>query len=354
LCDLLVVFDDIAIIWQIKDLKLHSDGTYNKSETLKNLRQLVGARRQLFELKTNILLENPRRRKELFNAGNIKHIYLISVLLGETEDLGNFAEYYKKHTVHILTRNSTQIILNELDTINDFSKYFEEKEALLEKNQKIVIVGGEEELLAFYLGHDRSFAELYDATDVFIDEGAWHQLSNSKPYIEKRKENEVSFGWDSIINRTHESSPEYEKVARELARPNRFQRRVLSKVYFEAYVLADRDKIHPLYRRVFDLDGVTYCFLFADDSKPRKYRKGMIGWMCFIARGIYKPNFKVIGIATEKHSSRSCSYDFVILNMPEWNDKNQREMEEMQQKTGILLKPRVSNIHEDEYPIHFE
>ena len=31
LCDLLIVFDDIAIIWQIKDLKLDKSGKYKKA-----------------------------------------------------------------------------------------------------------------------------------------------------------------------------------------------------------------------------------------------------------------------------------------------------------------------------------
>ncbi|RZD14008.1 MAG: hypothetical protein EVJ47_07150 [Candidatus Acidulodesulfobacterium ferriphilum] len=39
LCDLLVIFDDIAIIFQIKNLKL-KNGKYNKSEVKKNIKQL--------------------------------------------------------------------------------------------------------------------------------------------------------------------------------------------------------------------------------------------------------------------------------------------------------------------------
>ena len=54
LCDLLVVFDDIAIIWQIKDLKLDKNGKYKKAEVDKNLRQLSGADRQMFKLKSKI------------------------------------------------------------------------------------------------------------------------------------------------------------------------------------------------------------------------------------------------------------------------------------------------------------
>jgi hypothetical protein len=60
LCDLLVVFDDIAIIWQIKDLKVDKQGRYKKAHVQKNLRQLEGARRHLFDLKVPIELENAR------------------------------------------------------------------------------------------------------------------------------------------------------------------------------------------------------------------------------------------------------------------------------------------------------
>jgi hypothetical protein len=139
-------------------------------------------------------------------------------------------------------------------------------------------------------------------------------------------------------------------VARELARPNRFERRCLGKVYFDAYMMADKDNTYPLFRRTFDFRGVTYCFLFADDTRPRKYRKGMLKWMCYIARGTYKENRKVLGIATEKKASPACSYDFVLLDMPEWTAENQKEMKKMQKETGILLNPSIGVVHENEYP----
>jgi len=36
--------------------------------------------------------------------------------------------------------------------------------------------------------------------------------------------------------------------------------------------------------------------------------------------------------------------------MPEWTEQNQREMEKVQQKTGILVNPIINYAHEDEYP----
>lgn len=201
LCELLVVFDDIAIIWQIKDLKLNKQGKYKKAEVEKNLRQLCGARRQLFELKTPIKLENPRRGKEPFDATAIKKVYLISVLFGEEEDWFPFVEYIKGYAVHVFTRDFTQIILNELDTISDFTNYLRMKETLLRQNKRFVILGGEEELLALYLGNNRSFDKLNEATHIMIDQGSWERFQSSQEYIEKKKRDEISYGWDDIINR---------------------------------------------------------------------------------------------------------------------------------------------------------
>lgn len=350
LCDLLVLYDEVAVIWQTKDLKLDKGGRYRNREVNKNLRQLSGARRQLFALKTAVELENPRRGKELFEATGIKEIYLISVLLGEGEEAFSFIEHIKNYAVHVFTRDFTQLILSELDTVYDFTNYLRAKETLIRGNKQLIILGGEEELLAFYLMNNRGFDRLKEATHVMIDQGSWGKLRNSQGYREKKRQDRISYGWDGIINRVHEASPEYEVVARELARPNRFERRCLSKAYFDVYILANNDKTHNLFRRTFALKGVTYCLLFADDTKPRDYRKGMLTWMCYIARGTYKSNRKVIGIATEKEASPACSYDFALLDMPEWTEQNQREMEKVQQETGILLSPEISIVNEDEYP----
>lgn len=111
LCDLLVVYDEIAIIWQIKNLKLNKQGKYDQSELEKNLRQLSGARRQLFDLKTLIELENPFRGKEIFNPKTIKEIYLISVLFGKGEEMFSFVEEIKKYKVHVFDKDFTQVVL---------------------------------------------------------------------------------------------------------------------------------------------------------------------------------------------------------------------------------------------------
>ena len=353
LCDLLIIFDDIAIIWQIKDLKLNNQGKYRKAEVKKNLNQLSGARRQLFDLKTDIYLENPRRKKEKFDFTKIKEVYLISVLLGEGEIVSSFVEENKNKISHVFTKDSTQIILNELDTINDFVEYLRVKENFLKKNKKLIVVGGEQELLAYYLMNGREFNELEKFNNITIQDGSWEHLQNEPEYKAKNKANEISYLWDSMINRAHECSTKYEKVARELARPNRFQRRYLSKSFFEAYIEADKvsgDKKHNSFRRMMPGEGTTYCFLFQDDAWPRKSRQAQLGIICEIARSKYQQNKKVLGIATEMKSQPTCSYDFCLLDMPEWTEEDQKNMEQLQKETKVFTNPVMSYHHEDEYP----
>jgi hypothetical protein len=141
LCDLLVVFDDTAIIWQIKDLKVDDAGLYKKSEVEKNLRQLSGARRHMFDLKVHLQLENPRRGKELFNPETIKTIHLISVLMGDGAGPLSFVEILKGQLIHVFTRDFAGLILSELDTASDFCEYLRKKE-VIDGSKRVLVLGG--------------------------------------------------------------------------------------------------------------------------------------------------------------------------------------------------------------------
>src|SRR3989344_124368 len=348
LCDLLVIFDEVAIIWQVKNLKLQPNGKYNANEVKQNIRQLSGARRRLFDLKKDVTLTNPRRGKERFNPKSIKTIYLISALLGEGEDVFGFVEEYKGNSVHIFTKEFTEIALNELDTIKDFTYYLGEKEKLLRRDSKITILGGEQELLGYFLMNGRSFSKLYEADNLLLQEGIWNGFVNKPEYKRRQKADEISYGWDSIINRAHLSdTPEYELVARELARPNRFQRRYLAKAFLDAHILAHQDEQFDMQRRLVQGEDATYCFLFMDDPEPRERRKAILGTMCFIARGVVKNQPNVIGIATEKKLRPICSYDFCYLFLPKWRERQQREMEKIQAQSGIFKNPKSFRVSED-------
>ena len=206
--------------------------------------------------------------------------------------------------------------------------------------------------MAQYLIDNRSFDSFKNSEFIVIKEGLWENLQNDPVYKAKKKADEFSYCWDGIINRAHEGSIKYELVARELARPNRFQRRFLSKVFMEAHIFAHNVKPIEgnLYRRIMPTDGITYCFLFHDDPEPRDYRKAMLFAICSIARGVFKENKKILGIATEMKIEPICSYDFALIDKPDWTEEDQKKMEQFQKDTGIFVNPIVGHAHEDEYP----
>jgi hypothetical protein len=72
--------------------------------------------------------------------------------------------------------------------------------------------------------------------------------------------------------------------------------------------------------------------------------------LCFVARGKYKENATVIGIATEKKLRPECTYDYYLLEMPEWSEEDDRRVEQIQRETGILTNVMLGETHEDEYP----
>lgn len=350
ICDLLVVYDDVAIIWQIKDLKLDDSGNYNEAEVKKNLHQLSTARRRLFEPKIPIYLENPRRGKERFDPKQIKKVYLISALLGEGETYSSFIEFTDGRVIHIFTREFTEIALKELDTIKDFVDYLREKESLVSVDNRILLVGGEKELLACYLANGHRFGELNNFNSLVVAGGCWDDLKRKPEYTAKKEKDRISYGWDSIINRAHTCGGKYEGVARELARPSRFERRVLSESFFEAHLIAHNQRENNVFNRVLLTKGTTYCFVFFDDTEPRDRRNELLGAVCFIARGVFKDNKKVIGIATEMRIRPACSYDFCLLNIPCWTDIEQKEKEKLQSELGIFKNLKPWYVREAEYP----
>ena len=146
----------LAIIWQIKDLKVDEAGKYKKAEVEKNLRQLSGARRAMFDLRVPIQLKNPRRGKELFNPDQIKTVHHISVLMGESDEPFPFFQIVKDKLIHVFTREFADLALSELDTVSDFCDYLRKKEAI-DQNKRVVVAGGEENSLGKILGKSARF-----------------------------------------------------------------------------------------------------------------------------------------------------------------------------------------------------
>ncbi len=348
ICDLLVVFDDIAIIWSLKDLKLGKDGYLKKSGIDKSFRQLSGARRQLFGLQTQVTLKNPRRGSEIFDPAAIKEVYLISAFFGEPPDALAFGETIRGNLVHVFTQRFTEIVLNELDTISDFCAYLRAKDTLSQKVKQVVISGGEEDILAYYLKNNRTFEAFKGYTHIMFEGDSWDDFEKNPQYVAKKKANRISYAWDGMIDNAHTGdNPEYERIARELARPTRFERRSLSKAFIGAQFIAQES--NRVYRRFVSADDVVYCFLFQDDPEPRNNRRCHLAAMCHVARSREQEK-KIIGIATEQKIRSSCSYDFAFFEIHDWSVEDQKLLKDLEEEGDILRNPKKSLVREEEYP----
>jgi hypothetical protein len=346
LCDLLVVFDDIALIWQIKDLKVDANGRYKNAEVEKNLRQLGGARRTLFDLGSSVTLSNPRRGPEQFDPASIRHVHLISVLMGEGEGAFPFLQQFKEHLVHGFTREFADIAMSELDTIADFCHYLRSKESI-DLDKVITILGGEENLLGKYIEHGRSFSWIDSYDVVHIDDTIWPAISQLPQYVKKKEMDRISQGWDSMIERAHEGTSKYERVARELARVDRFTRRVLSESFKEVYAEFMGSKM-AMMRRQMVLGDTTYCFLVTNDTAhPSKRRQEMLGAMCLVARGLNPQNSRVLGVATSRDNR---NYDFAFMDIPKWTNQFEAEKVKLQTEFGSFVSPRKTLTHSSEFP----
>jgi hypothetical protein len=355
LCDLLVIFDTTALIWQIKDLEPDKAGDLKPSALGKNLRQLSGARRQLFDLRTKIELENPRRGKEVCDVTAIRDVHLISVILSPREKVISkpmrFLEELGGHVAHVFIHDFAEIVLNELDTVSDFCAFLKGLESV-GKEAKLVLLSGEEELLAHYLAKGRNFDWINKEKLTIVDDGAWASLQEHEQYIRMKKEDEISYLWDQLIDMAHgggKEHPQYEKVARELARLSRFDRRLFAKVFMEAHERADSDPYNNVYRRIVPFKDVLFCFLFTHDLINETVRRKLLETTCFVAKGKFRDSSKVVGIATEMKFDRDHRFQFGLLEVPEWNEKHQEHMEKLQRELGILTNIQQSEFDETQY-----
>lgn len=59
----------------------------------------------------------------------------------------------------------------------------------------------------------------------------------------------------------------------------------------------------------------------------------------------------VIGLATVEYDpTDGFSLDTAMFVKPDWTEKDQAQMEQLQKASGAFTKPFLTNFHEDEYP----
>lgn len=181
-----------------------------------------------------------------------------------------------KGYIHVLDDTTLDIVLGTLDTITDFVRYFTRKEAFLQSQN--LYMPGEEELLALYLmnlgsdgEHDFNLPSGYDG--IAVGEGYWHDFQNSSQRRSQIEANKVSYAWDRLLERfnyyllngarqfgTFPGSGDSEIAHRFLARECRTRRRMLSETLLDA--VANTASNQRLARVVLPSDEGDPFYLF--------------------------------------------------------------------------------------------
>jgi hypothetical protein len=278
------------------------------------------------------------------------------VALGGGRQVGLPFGDFGKGFIHVMDEGAFLTLLKELDTIADFVAYLAAKEAFCQSQIKVLFDGPEENLLAAYLHGGRKFPENHDF--IVVGDGLWAQVTAKDEYKRKQAANEDSYIWDGLIERFAQDfvdgelefatdPPNTERAFRQMAKEDRFARRILGKSFKE--FLDNSQKIRA--RITKSPSGLAYVFLALPHGTPRSLRVAELGNRCFVARGLNPESKRVIGIATECYEKgKGFSLDLCDTFRPKWSEQDQKLMEEMQNELGYFRRPKISKVGEDEYP----
>jgi hypothetical protein len=334
LCDILVVCGPDVIIVSVKEIGLTQSASvdvdwdrWRRQAIQESCKQTYGAERQVRN-SANVVTREGKEGLALPDP-SIRRIHRVAVAFGGRGEVPMHTGDFGKGFVHVFDEASLHTIMTELDTISDFVRYLDEKEALCARAR--VMVAGEENLLALYLHKDHTFPS--GGTDLIIDDTLWSAFKNKQGYSSKKQADEVSYVWDRLIEvfcrdylkgdlEFGTSLSEVEMATRVMAREDRFARRILGKHFKEFMDLAAEDKVRS--RKMQSPSGVVYVFLACPHGEDRQYRMAELGLRCFVARGVTPRCTTVIGVATEQYvPGTGFSLNLHYLQLDSWTAEQQ-------------------------------
>ncbi len=363
LCDVLAVCDPDVVIFSVKDLAVGQSANvqidwerWHRRAIDESAKQIYGAERWL-RTATNVIrtdgslgvpLPNPSRRR----------VHRVAVALGSLGAVPIYMGDFGKGFVHVLSEDSLDAILVELDTVDDLTSYLLAKEEFVQGRTQVIFQGSEKDFLAMYLTDGRQLPSGNNL--VVVDDGIWKHFVGRPEYQAKKNADQDSYIWDRIVDRFAQDVlqgrlefgselDQNERGIRVMARENRFARRILGRAFKEFCDLARDNKVRV--RMIESPSKVLYVFLARPHGYPREARVAELGNRCFVARGLHPGATTVVGIATEQYApGKGFSLDLVHLYLPQWRAEHQEHMEQMRAELGYFTQPQQSRSSEDEYP----
>lgn len=318
LCDLLVIFGEKILIFSDKHINCGMNEETHKNwrrfyvRAIENsLKQIRGAIRYIKEYPTEIFLDQQCKKPFLLLKIKEPQIVVgICTVRGAREACLEYygegsgslridtclrgEEHYKTpenslsfftvgdinpsgEFIHIMDEVVLDCIMRELDTIEDFTNYLIHKSSIIREGIHIS-AGGEEEILAAYMNnHDEDGKRCIVDTKstkqkpdlIFIPEGEYLHMIESHQYIEKKKDDKISYEWDALINRWSQiikknidclslSLSKCEEGLRCMASENRYYRKILS---LSLQNFLNKAQTQDIFTRAVQIKNKFYLFI---------------------------------------------------------------------------------------------
>lgn len=353
LCDVLVVCDNYILIISVKDIRMsnHSDEDVRYERWVKkaiedSAKQIYGAER--FLRTANEVYAKNRTNKISLPPINQRIIFRIAIAFGSDNSFplpyGDFGQGF----VHVFDEESTSILLNELDTIIDFTKYLTDKVQFLKG--KYFSMPKESDFLAFYI---QTGLDIDEKVDSIISEGGlWDSYVASDEYLEWRNLLPQSYIWDYMIAQLHDyhiseettdkRRNELEEAIRVINQESRINRIELGGILDNAI---QRKTSARMLRPIRD---AKHFYVFMPlTAKNWEGKEKELELRCIVAR-MENPSVEtVIGIGFGNNGNGQDVYDICSHYIPEMSEEFITHAKEVQEELGYFKNPTIS--HSKEY-----
>lgn len=334
--DVLIWFDSTVLAVQSKSRSPATAGSrrslerevlWARKHLAHALRQVKGSRRALLSGRVQYL-ENERRGRIAFERDQIDEVHGI-ILMDQQIDAYDPVELVPElltagFPVHVFALSEWSLICSEMSTTPDFLSYLRFRAKHLGRGP--MRVGSERDLIASFIIANREPDALIDVSSI---PGLGNQFAREYGHAIARRNAEdlQSYVVDDIVEQLHDvdaeastslaimlDPPDYMKVAVELSRLNRVQRRELGRKIHERLDLAiegQRERYSAL-----EVNGTIILFLATPEPRPSRSER-LLQLTSLVKQA--RATRIAIGIATEASRGEGRSLDTVYIDAP-WEE----------------------------------
>ena len=297
--------------------------------------------------------------------------------VGDLDPSGSF--------VHVIDDATLDILLDELDTIVDFTGYLTKK-ATFVRSGSLRSAAGEQDLLAHYAIRmneegEHDFVEREQPrSPLELGPGLYERFVGDQPYLARKEANQISYLWDRLIETFtshlldgtsvsldgHDYNLRQSEIGiRYLALQNRVARRQFGAAVAGALLLgAETDRFfrrmivplgQPDCETGFFVQTMKYLAWMKSKGGYEAYRRVRTNLALVYAKGmlVRHPHLaRVVGISCEPAAQgKGGSEDLIYVEQAHWSDHEEASIEEDCRRLG-LLQPGVKEHYwrEDEFP----